>query len=255
MEAADSERVTEAERVLRDIRSAVDALQAPAALVDAVAEVASRVGVAVTADWDSNWQSIKGVWASKWNARAHYARAARGVAHEDLCMAVLVQTLVPAEYAFVLHTVDPVSRDANELYGELVLGLGETLVGNHPGRALSFRANKAGGRAAVVAYPSKSYALRGEGLIFRSDSNGEDLETYAGAGLYDSVTTKPCEPELIDYGNAPLLWDSGHCAELLRGIVELGLEAEQAFGRPQDVEGAWMAGNVYLLQSRAQVGL
>jgi alpha-glucan,water dikinase len=251
----EAERAAAPERVLQDIRSAVAGLRAPATLVDSVARVASRVGVAVMADWDESWQSIKAVWASKWNARAYYARAARGVAHEDLCMAVLVQTLVPAEYAFVLHTVDPVSRDANQLYGELVLGLGETLVANHPGRALSFRANKTGGPPVVVAYPSKSYALRGEGLIFRSDSNGEDLETYAGAGLYDSVTSKPCEPELIDYGNAPLLWDSKHCAEPLRGIVELGLETEQALGLPQDVEGAWIAGDVYLLQSRAQVGL
>jgi len=31
-----------------------------------------------------------------------------------------------------------------------------------------------------------------ESLIFRSDSNGEDLEGYAGAGLYDSITMDPC---------------------------------------------------------------
>lgn len=27
-----------------------------------------------------------------------------------------------------------------------------------------------------------------DSLIFRSDSNGEDLEGYAGAGLYESIT-------------------------------------------------------------------
>jgi alpha-glucan,water dikinase len=32
-----------------------------------------------------------------------------------------------------------------------------------------------------------------DSLIFRSDSNAEDLEGYAGAGLYDSVTMHPCE--------------------------------------------------------------
>lgn len=41
----------------------------------------------------------------------------------------------------------------------------------------------------LLGYPSKSVALTvPETLIFRSDSNGEDLEGYAGAGLYDSVT-------------------------------------------------------------------
>ena len=42
--------------------------------------------------------------------------------------------VVPAQYAFVLHTTNPVSRNAGESVGEMVLGMGETLVGNHPGR-------------------------------------------------------------------------------------------------------------------------
>lgn len=47
------------------------------------------------------------------------------------------------------------------------------------------------GRPAVLSYPSKSEAMVvDESLIFRSDSNCEDLAGFAGAGLYDSVTTK-----------------------------------------------------------------
>ncbi len=45
----------------------------------------------------------------------------------------------------------------------------------------------------VTQLPSKSVALLprvgAPGLIFRSDSNAEDLEGYAGAGLFDSVAT------------------------------------------------------------------
>ena len=45
----------------------------------------------------------------------------------------------------------------------------------------------------VLSYPSKSAAMFvPESLIFRSDSNGEDLDGYAGAGLYDSITMDPC---------------------------------------------------------------
>ena len=44
--------------------------------------------------------------------------------------------VVPAKYAFVLHTTNPVTKDAGELVGELVLGMGETLVGSHPGRCV-----------------------------------------------------------------------------------------------------------------------
>ena len=39
------------------------------------------------------------------------------------------QPIVPAEYAFVVHTVNPFSNDAAELYAEVVIGHGETLVG------------------------------------------------------------------------------------------------------------------------------
>merc|ERR1719253_1722959 len=102
-------------------------------------------------------------------------------------MAVLVQRLVEAEYAFVIHTVNPQTEDPAEMYAELVVGLGETLVGNYPGRALGFACNKDGrSPPRVPSLPSKSKALHGAGLIFRSDSNAEDLPGFAGAGLYDS---------------------------------------------------------------------
>ena len=53
-----------------------------------------------------------------------------------------------------------------------------------------------------MAFPSKSAGLYGEGLIFRSDSNGEDLGGYAGAGLYDSVLLTPPRPCLLDYSSS-----------------------------------------------------
>lgn len=46
---------------------------------------------------------------------------------------------MPAQFAFVLHTANPITGQRGELFGEVVVGMGEALVGNHPGRALSFR--------------------------------------------------------------------------------------------------------------------
>ena len=48
--------------------------------------------------------------------------------------------MVPAEYAFVIHTANPITKERGEIFGEVVLGMGEALVGNYPGRALSFSA-------------------------------------------------------------------------------------------------------------------
>lgn len=52
----------------------------------------------------------------------------------------------------------------------------------------------------VIMFPSKSDGMFvPESLIFRSDSNGEDLEGYAGAGLYDSITMDQTRLKKVDY--------------------------------------------------------
>jgi alpha-glucan,water dikinase len=69
------------------------------------------------------------------------------------------------------------------VFCELVQGLGESLVsGMIAGSAVAFKASK----SALDAPETLCYASKSEGmfvrdsLIFRSDSNGEDLEGYAG---------------------------------------------------------------------------
>ena len=60
----------------------------------------------------------------------------------------------------------------------------------------------AGSVLQVEMYPSKSDGMFvPESLIFRSDSNGEDLEGYAGAGLYDSITMDRTELKKVDYAS------------------------------------------------------
>ena len=88
----------------------------------------------------------------------------------------------------MLHTANPVTGQKGELLGEVVVGMGEALVGNQPGRALSFSAgfNGSSPDVSLLSLPSKRAGLFSpEGVsnvIFRSDSNGEDLEAFAGAG-------------------------------------------------------------------------
>ena len=59
--------------------------------------------------WDSMWQSVQAVWASKWNARAVSSLHKAGLLHRDLQMAVLCQAVVPAGYSFVAHTTNPIT--------------------------------------------------------------------------------------------------------------------------------------------------
>ena len=50
---------------------------------------------------------LQGVWASKYNERALLSMRKVGLDFRDLRMAVLVQRVVPAAYAFVIHTHNP----------------------------------------------------------------------------------------------------------------------------------------------------
>ena len=126
-----------------------------------------------------------------------------------------------------------------------------------PGAALAFAVTKADPALTprVLAYPSKGRAFTAPAsLIFRSDSNGEDLAGYAGAGLYDSVTMDASALVPHDYGSDPLVADPAFRAALLARIAEVGVAVEGALGCAQDIEGCVEAdGTITVVQTRPQV--
>ena len=243
------------EQRLEELRNTVLRLTAPDELVLSLKSVMKGEGLPWPENWEKAWTCIKRVWGSKWNERAYFSRRAMNIPHKDLFMAVLVQEIVRAEYSFVIHTVNPSTGNRNEVYAEVVRGLGEALVANYPGRALSFTCGKQGQKPKLLSFPSKSVGLFGGGIIFRSDSNGEDLLHYAGAGLYDSHMLPAPRKAHVDYGSDLLFWDDRFRMDLLVSISNIGLEVEKAIGSPQDIEGAFGDNRYYVLQTRPQVGL
>jgi len=123
----------------------------------------------------------------------------------------------------------------NGFYGSVPIVSGTVL-----GAAMTFVARKdALDDPRVLLYPSKSEGMfvPDGSLIFRSDSNGEDLEGYAGAGLYDSVPTAPTERCVVDYSSDPIVADPVFAKELMTRICRVGAELEGALGGAQDIEG------------------
>merc|ERR1712072_837798 len=118
----------------------------------------------------------------------------------------LVQRMADAQYSFVIHTTNPATGDSGEIYAEVVRGLGEVLVGNYPGRAFSF-------------------------------TGGEDLDGYAGAGLYDSVPMDETEERPVDYSSDPLLTDVAFQQKMMADVLRTGAAIERSLGSPQDIEG------------------
>ncbi|XP_048540331.1 alpha-glucan water dikinase, chloroplastic-like [Triticum urartu] len=245
---------------LGEIRKTVLNLTAPTQLVKELKEKMLSSGMPWPGDesdhrWEQAWMAIKKVWASKWNERAYFSTRKVKLDHEYLSMAVLVQEIVNADYAFVIHTTNPSSGDSSEIYAEVVKGLGETLVGAYPGRAMSFVCKKDDlDSPKVLGYPSKPIGLFiKRSIIFRSDSNGEDLEGYAGAGLYDSVPMDVEDEVVLDYTTDPLITDSGFRSSILSSIARAGHAIEELYGSPQDVEGVVKDGKIYVVQTRPQM--
>jgi len=270
-EAGDKAALSEA---LAGARAVVEELELPVELEDELGAAVGGLGAfdggappASAGDGDALeddaldglLSAVKQVWASQWTERAFLSRRALGWAEGDLRMAALVMPLVPADYAFVLHTHDPLSGDTGRVFGEVCVGLGEALVGNEQGRALSFAYDKASCKVEILALPSKPWAHSApEGgapaLIARSDSNGEDLEGFAGAGLYDSIVAGPGGArQLVEYAEEPLFWDLTFQEDLAGRLGRLGAALEAAAGRAQDAEGALRGGRAFLLQSRPQI--
>ena len=271
--AVDDSSEASLEETLKACRTCVRGILPPEEMLDDIEDAMIDAGIEPPEDeerWTRMWGALASVWASKWNDRAFVSLRNAGIAHSDLRMSVLVQPVVDADYAFVIHTVNPSSNDETELYAEVVMGLGEALVGNYPGRALSFAVKKStpmeaasgekyiadGEAPRVLGYPSKNVQLKipRPTVIFRSDSNGEDLEGYAGAGLYESVPMDKEQTLHADYSSDPLVWDATFQNDLLTKIAQAGIAIEAALdGVAQDIEGVVKDGEIYIVQTRPQV--
>jgi phosphoglucan,water dikinase len=176
-------------------------------------------------------KAVSKVWASLWTPRATLSRAQAGIPHEQAHMAVLIQQMLAPDYSFVLHTANPSNQSTREVYIELAVGLGETLVSAAvPGSPYRLVCDKETGATTTLAFASFSRARR-------------------------------CQPdggvaeETVDYSREPLSRDSEARSQLGRRLAAIGRLVEEAFGRPQDIEGAVIGEKIYLLQARAQQGL
>jgi len=135
-----------------------------------------------------------------------------------------------------------------------VLGLGEALVGNYPGKALSFTCRKGRDEPRVLSFrasPSASSAVASSSARTRTVKTSRDLRA-------PGFTTASSRPRL-----SAGLWIT-HLApdrrrtfrrNLLIKLAAIGKAVEQAAGYPQDIEGAYAQGVSHVVQTRPQVGL
>ncbi|NVM20951.1 MAG: TIM barrel protein [Desulfobacterales bacterium] len=175
-------------------------------------------------------RAVHEVWSSLWTGRAATNRKKLGIPHERVYMSVLIQPMLPPEYSFIMHTVNPISHNTDEIYVELAVGLGETLAsGQTPGTPYRMACNKHTGDVRMAAFASFSHAIWPDGA----------------GGLIRKA---------VDYSRIGLSRDEDFRNYLGRRLGSIGRFVEDALGGPQDMEGLVLGDGIYLVQSRPQHG-
>ena len=175
--------------------------------------------------------AIRKVWASLWTRRATLSRREAGIAHAQAHMAVLIQRMLAPDYSFVVHTANPLNGNSGEVYIELVVGLGETLVSaSARGTPYRFVCDKASGAVTTLAFADFSCALE-----------------CAPAGGHQHRT--------VNYSKVELSFNAAARNTLIQRLGRIAGRVEKQFQKPQDIEGCVVGSEIYLVQSRPQQGL
>ena len=176
-------------------------------------------------------EAVRACWASLWSERAILYRARQNVDQKAVKLAIVVQTMVPAEVAGVMFTANPVSGARDELVIDANPGLGEAVVSGMV-TPDHFLVGKKSQRV-------KEYQPGKREVMIRSKMGG---------GIEQVTSTE-------EKTNTPALTNQG-----IRKLAQLGIKIERHFGLPQDIEWAWVqngskAGRFLILQSRPMTAL
>jgi hypothetical protein len=164
--------------------------------------------------------AIRKVWASLWNFEAYEARERAGVDHSKIFMAVLLQEGINSESSGVMISTDPFDRENRAaIYISAKRGLGIKVV--------------EGQRIA-------------EQIIFRPRTNAVQVLTRSAEDSLLTFDEKGGVKEVPIEGNRVVLTD-----DVIRRLVRAALDIKRVFGnREQDIEWAYMKGQIYIVQAR-----
>ncbi|MGI5064507.1 PEP/pyruvate-binding domain-containing protein [Treponema putidum] len=167
---------------------------------------------------------IRNCYASLWGDRAVSYRCNQGYNQNTVAIAVVIQEMVESEKAGVLFTLNPVTRNKDEMLINASYGLGESVVSGRV-TADGYIVNKAGD-IIEVSIGSK------ETQIVYGDKNTKEEPVSE---------TKRMQRALNDTEIA--------------GLVNAGLKIEKHYGMPMDIEWAIYHDKIYILQARAITAL
>jgi hypothetical protein len=164
--------------------------------------------------------AIKTVWASLWNFEAYEARERAIIDHSKIFMAVLIQEGINSESSGVMITADPFDKDnKGAIYISAKRGLG------------------------IKVVEGKKVA---EQIIFRERGNAVQVLTRSDEDSLLTFDEHGGVKEVAITGERVVLTD-----DVIRRLVAAAAAIRRVFGgRDQDIEWAYMKGQIYIVQSR-----
>jgi hypothetical protein len=165
-------------------------------------------------------EAIKTVWASLWNFEAYEARERANIDHSKIFMAVLIQEGINSESSGVMITTDPFDKDnKGAIYISAKRGLGIKVV---EGKKLA------------------------EQIIFRERANAVQVLTRSDEDSLLTFDEHGGVKEIAITGERVVLTDN-----VIRRLVSAAAAIKRVFAsRDQDIEWAYMKGQIYIVQSR-----
>ena len=165
-------------------------------------------------------EAIKTVWASLWNFEAYEARERANVDHSKVFMAVLLQEGINSESSGVMISTDPFDpENKGAIYISAKRGIGIKVV--------------EGQRIA-------------EQIIFQPRTNAIQVLTRSAEDSLLTFDEKGGVKEVPITGERVVLTD-----DVIRRLVRAAGGIKKVFGgRDQDIEWAYMKGQIYIVQAR-----
>lgn len=174
------------------------------------------------------YATVSSVWSSLWSRRAVPSRQNAAIPHGKAHMAVLIQQMIVPDFSFIMHTINPISRNRDEVYIEVAVGLGETLASaSFHGSPYRFVFGKGTEEISTLAFVSFSGALQ--------------------LGRHGKVLRKT-----EDYSAIALSSDSSLRNRIALSLGRVGTFVEKKVGGSHDIEGAFAEEVIYLVQARPQ---
>ncbi|MHC4624362.1 MAG: PEP/pyruvate-binding domain-containing protein [Planctomycetota bacterium] len=173
------------------------------------------------ADLENCIEAVKKCWASLWAERAYEYRQKNCFDHLNVNMAVIVQSLIPAEASGVIFTADPATGRKDRIVIEACFGLGNTLVS---------------GKVTPDRFVINKKTLK---VISQNVSEKKIESVLDESGSVQEQTVPPDRASTCSIGKSAA-----------RKLAKLAKKVEAEFSCPQDIEWALRGRKIYLLQSR-----